>query len=86
MASPEAINVGEIHLSARELLAYVVHAGEVAVVDGIDRSRAGGEGLLRQAGCGVGCAVDDALPHGGKGVVGHESLRFMLTCGGGRSL
>ena len=40
-------HVGQIHLSAGELLAHLVHAGDIAVVDGIDWSGACGESPLR---------------------------------------
>src|ERR1035438_3624266 len=66
-------HVGEIHLSAGELLPDIVHAGYVAVIDRVDGSDSGGQGLLSQAGSGVGRAVNDALAHGGKVVVWHRS-------------
>jgi hypothetical protein len=59
-------------LAARELLADGLHAGDVAEVDGVDGCDAGGHGLLRQSGSGVGRAIDDALAHGRKVVVGHK--------------
>ena len=78
MASAEAIIVREKHLSLGKLLAHVVHARDVAVVDCVDRRNAGSDGLLGEARSGVRRAVDDALPHGGESVVWHKRLWVML--------
>jgi hypothetical protein len=57
-----------------------MHAGYISVVNGVERRGSVRDGMPGQISSGAGRAIDNALAHGGEGVVGHESLSAMLTC------
>ena len=56
-------HVREVHLAGVEPVADVMDPGHVALVDGLERIDAIGQGLPRQLHRLVGVAVDDALAH-----------------------